>query len=111
MARCMTTPFSRGVAGFLWLGGPDTRGAAGAGNSGAEGTPRYPTNFLIEFVQISGVHLIVPGGGVRTPGQLRPCSFRAGFPMQKLFTAQPLIGTARNTRYAADGQPRAMHYI
>jgi hypothetical protein len=35
-----------------------------------------PTSFLIEFVQISGIHLIVAGGGgpeVRTPGQLGPC--------------------------------------
>jgi hypothetical protein len=29
----------RGVAGFLWLGGPDNRGAAGAENLRAEGTP------------------------------------------------------------------------
>jgi transposase InsO family protein len=31
-----------------------------------------PTNFLIEFEQISGVHLIVPGGS-GPPGQLRRC--------------------------------------
>jgi hypothetical protein len=29
---------ARGVAGFLWLGGPDNRGAVGAENSTAEGT-------------------------------------------------------------------------
>jgi hypothetical protein len=33
---------------------------------------RYPTNFLIEFVQISGVHLIVPGAGVRESGPPPP---------------------------------------
>jgi hypothetical protein len=42
----------RSCMGFCG-GGPDNRGAAGAENSRAElGTP---TNFLIEFVQISGV--------------------------------------------------------
>jgi hypothetical protein len=34
--------------------------------------PRYPTNFPIEFVQISGVHLIVPGGSGP------PASYAAG---------------------------------
>jgi hypothetical protein len=42
--------------------GPDNGGAVGAEKSTAEGTLGTPTNFLIEFVQISGVHLIVPGG-------------------------------------------------
>jgi hypothetical protein len=54
-------------------GGPDNRGAAGAENSTAEGTLGTPTYFLIELVQISGVHLIVPGGSgpPDPPGQLR----------------------------------------
>jgi hypothetical protein len=48
----------RGVAG-----GPDNRGAVRAENSTAEDTLGIPPQiFLIEFVQISGVHLIVPGG-------------------------------------------------
>jgi hypothetical protein len=41
--------------------------------------PKVPlgTNFLIEFLQISGVHLIVPGGpDPRTPCQLSPCYLR-----------------------------------
>jgi hypothetical protein len=42
--------------------GPDNGGAVGAEKSTAEGTLGTPTNFLIEFVHISGVHLIVPGG-------------------------------------------------
>jgi hypothetical protein len=72
----------RGVAGFLWLGGPDNRGAAGDENSRAEGTPRYPTtNFLIEFVQISGVHLIVPGGSgpPDPPASYAPALFQKTF--------------------------------
>jgi hypothetical protein len=53
-------------------GGPDNRGAVGAENSTAQGTP---TNFLIESVQISGVHLIVAGGsGPLDP----PASYAAG---------------------------------
>jgi hypothetical protein len=44
------------------VGGPDNRGAVGAENSTAKGSLGTPTNFLIEFVQISGVHLIVSGG-------------------------------------------------
>jgi hypothetical protein len=61
----------------LWLRGPDNRGAIGAENSTAEGTLGTSTNFLIEFVQILGVHLIVAGGS----GPLDPPASYAASPL------------------------------
>jgi hypothetical protein len=64
---------SKGVAGFLWLG-VQTIEAPQAPSIREPKVPQGPLrNFLIEFVQISGVHLIVPGGS-GPPGQLRPCT-------------------------------------
>jgi hypothetical protein len=54
--------------------GSRNRGAENSTAEGTLGTP-FPTDFLIEFVQISGVHLIVAGGsGPLDP----PASYAAG---------------------------------
>jgi hypothetical protein len=67
---CISVDKDYQIQGRSWVfvaGGPDNRGAVGAVNSTAEGTLGTPTNFLIEFLQISGIHLIVPGGGSAPP--------------------------------------------
>jgi hypothetical protein len=64
----------RGVAGFLWLGGPDNRGAVGAENSTAEGTLGNPPP---KFSHRIFTNLKGPPDrpwGVRTPGRPRPAT-------------------------------------
>jgi hypothetical protein len=64
--------YSQGRSWVFVAGGPDNRGAAGAQNSRAGGTPiGTPTNFLIEFVQISGSTRSSPGP---PPRPLRPAT-------------------------------------
>jgi hypothetical protein len=66
----------RGVAGFLWRGGPDNRGAAGAENSKAEDTPRYPHKFSHRIcINLRGPP-DRPWGEVPTPGP--PASYTPG---------------------------------
>jgi hypothetical protein len=71
---------ARGVAGFLWLGVQTIEAPQAPRIRKPKVLLGTPTDFIIEFVQISGAHLIVPGGGgVRTPGppgQIHPCSLR-----------------------------------
>jgi hypothetical protein len=79
----------RGVAGFLWLGGPDNRGAVGAENSTAEGTLGTPHKFSHRIC----TNLRGPpdppwgGGGSESPdppGQLRLYNFWSQINVTKL---------------------------
>jgi hypothetical protein len=45
----------RGVAGILWLGGPDNRGAVGAENSTADGTLGTPQIFSSNLYESQAV--------------------------------------------------------
>jgi hypothetical protein len=68
----------RGVAGILWLGGTDNRGAVGAENSTAEGTLGTPHKFSHRIcTNLRGPPDRRWGGGgpdpLDPPGQLRRC--------------------------------------
>jgi hypothetical protein len=66
----------RGVAGFLWLGGPENRGAVGAENSTAEGTLGTPHKFSHRiFANLRGTP-DRPWGGSGPPDP--PASYAAG---------------------------------